>query len=107
MERLKWKAYQTLIERPDSGLRNVPQDWLFPNGEPDQMPNPYFTYLQCKRWGKLYYEGALADQPHVFMEELEACRRAEERFQDVEMPRLKKLEAEHEIDLRQPIFDTD
>ncbi len=96
-----------MIERPDSGLRNLPQDWLFPNGEPDQMPEQYFIYLQCKRWNQLYYDGAMADQPHIFMEELEACRRAEERFEDVELPRLKQLEAQHEVSLKQPIFATE
>ncbi len=96
-----------MIERPDSGLRNLPQDWLFPNGEPDQMPDPYFTYLQCKRWNRLWTDGALADQPHLFMEEMDACRRAEERFHDTELPKLKKLEAEHEVGLKQPLFATE
>ncbi len=94
-----------MIERPDSGLRNLPQDWLFPDGEPDQMPEQYFVFLQCKRWNRLWYEGALADQPHLFMEEMEACRRAEERFEDVELLKLKKLEADHETDLRQRILE--
>ncbi len=104
LSRLRWKAYLAMIERRDSGLRNVPQEALFPDGEPDQMPDQYFTYLQCKRWNKLYFDGALADQPHLFMEEVEACRRAEERFQDAELPRLKQLETEHEVSLKQPIF---
>ncbi len=69
------------------------------------MPEQYFVYVQCKHWNKLYYDGSLADQPHLFMQEIEACRRAEERFEDVELPKLKKLEAEHEVDQRQAIFE--
>ncbi len=68
------------------------------------MPEQYFVYLQCKRWNRPYFDGSLADQPHIFMEELEVCQRAEERFRDAELPRLKKLEAEQEVSLGQPVF---
>ncbi len=92
VERLKWETYQQLIQDNQSGLNRMrPQD-IFPEGEPEQVPEVYELYQQCKTWGK-WWGGGLADQPHILMAEFDACERAELRFKGDALLKLQELDA--------------
>lgn len=66
----------------------VPERAYFPQGEPDQMPDIYRTYRQCKSWNQLYWPGSLSDQPYLFMLEMDMCQAAEDEFEAVHRPYL-------------------
>ena len=85
-ERLKWEYYQSLIKDNRSGLHSAAQDYWFPDGEPDQMPEVYLTYQQCHEWNKLWWEGGIADQPHLLMMEFDACAAGVAEFRDEDAP---------------------
>jgi hypothetical protein len=68
----------------------LPERAFFKEGEPDQMPEVYFQYLDCKHWNTLWWPGTVADQPHILMDEFNACRAAEIEFDSVEKPPMEE-----------------
>ena len=50
------------------------------------MPEVYWEYKQCQMWQRPYYDGALADQPHLLMLEFTACRSAEADWEVEKQP---------------------
>lgn len=61
---------------------------LFPGGLNPQMPAVYGQYMQVKRYGHLWWAGGLADQPHIWLLEMDACAFGEEDYRSEQMPRL-------------------
>lgn len=45
-----------------------------------EMPEPYRLWRTCERHGKLFWQGGIADQPHILMLEFEACESARNAF---------------------------
>lgn len=72
----------------NSPLLKYPPDTLFPDGLRPQMPDIYGQYLQVKRYGKLWWDGGLADQPHIWMQEMDACASGEEDYKSSRAPEL-------------------
>ncbi len=90
-EHLKWQEYKRLVCMPGTSLTLLPQEALFPNGQPDGVPDCYLMYRDCADWGRLWWEGGLADQPHFLMLEFTACRTAEREFATIDLPYLESL----------------
>ncbi len=87
-EHLKYREYQRLIAIPGTALTLLPKEAVFPNGEPDGAPDVYFMYRDCVDWGRLWWEGGMADQPHFLMLEFSACRAAEHEYAAIDLPYL-------------------
>jgi hypothetical protein len=90
-EHLKWQEYKRLVCIPATSLTLLPQAALFPKGEPDGVPDVYLMYRDCVDWGRLWWEGGMADQPHFLMLEFTACRTAEREFATIDSPYLEGL----------------
>jgi hypothetical protein len=91
---LKWSEYKRLIDHDlQSGLRRVPERILFKEGHPDKPPQVLALYRQCEKWGK-WWEGGVADQPHLLMAEFEMCQAAIAYFERVELPYLMRTHQE-------------
>jgi hypothetical protein len=90
VNRLKWAWYKNALEDLRSGLKMVPERVYFPKGEPDQMPEVYYQYKQCKTWNSLWWPGTIADQPHILMDEFNACQSAEYEFENTVLPPMQE-----------------
>ncbi len=88
--RLRWELYKSLIQDMRSGLRKAKQDYWFPDGEPDQMPEVYGLYQQCHEWNTLWWPGGIADQPHILMMEFDECALAVAEFKAHDMADLQE-----------------
>lgn len=88
MDRLRWVFYQDRINNLNSGLRMVPQDHFFPDGEPEQMPEVYVLYRRCKTHNVLWAAGGMENQPHLLMLQFDECALAEDEFTSKHMPSL-------------------
>jgi hypothetical protein len=94
LERLKWDTYKGLLQNIQSGLKALPESYLFPKGEPGQMPEVFRLYRRCNALGTLlWWAGGVADQPHILIREFEMCAAAESRFQNEELPKLREMDA--------------
>lgn len=89
---LKWVRYQESIKNPQSGLRMIPENILFPEGQPQPMPEVWHIYRRTKSTGHLWVAGGLADQPELLMLMFDACESGENRYTSVELPHLLALE---------------
>jgi hypothetical protein len=89
-KRLKWVWYKRALEDARSGLKMVPERAYFPTGEPDQMPDVYYQYKQCKAWNTLWWPGTVADQPHILMDEFMMCQAAEQEFENADLPPMRE-----------------
>ncbi len=89
---LKWARYQESIKNPQSGLRMIPENILFPQGKPLPMPEVWLIYRRVKSTGHLWLDGGLADQPELLMQMFDACESGESRYASVELPHLLSLE---------------
>ncbi len=83
---LKWMWYKDKIEDMRSGLKMVPEKYFFPDGDPGQMPEVFYTFKECRFWNTLWWPGTLADQPHILMDEFNACQSAEYNFENNVLP---------------------
>ena len=90
-EALKYQEYQRRIAVPGTALTLLLQEAIFPNGEPDGVPDVYLMYRDCVDWGRLWWDGGIADQPHFLMLEFSACRAAEHDFTTIDLPYLEGL----------------
>ncbi len=90
-EHLKYQEYQRLIAVPGTALTLLPFEAVFPNGKPDGVPDCYLMYQDCVDWGRLWWDGGMADQPHFLMLEFTACRTAEREFATFDLPSLESL----------------
>ncbi len=90
-EHLKYQEYQRLIAIPGTALTLLPFEAVFPNGKPDGVPDCYLMYRDCVDWGRLWWDGGMADQPHFLMLEFTACRTAEREFATFDLPYLEGL----------------
>lgn len=83
---LRWQLYKKLLAEDQhfkSPLRNYRPEHVFPDGLNPQVPDVYLTYLQCKRWNTLWWDGALAEQPHILMAEFDACAAGDDYYQTI------------------------
>ena len=90
-ESLKYQEYQRRVAIPGTTLTLLPKAAIFPNGEPDGVPDVYLMYRDCVDWGRLWWDGGIADQPHLLMLEFSACRAAEHDFTTIDLPYLEGL----------------
>ena len=90
-EHLKYQAYQRLLAVPGTALTLLPFEAVFPNGQPEDVPDVYVMYRDCADWGRLWWEGGIADQPHFLMLEFTACRTGEKEFATIDLPYLEGL----------------
>jgi hypothetical protein len=90
---LKWQLYQELRQDMQSGIKNVPERALFPNGKPENdLPESYQIYRRLQRTGRAWWAGGEADQPYLLMLELDACAAGEEKFKNELAPYLLKID---------------
>lgn len=90
-EHLKYREYKRLIRIPGTALTLCPKEAILPNGDPDGVPDVYLIYRDCVDWGKMWWDGGMADQPHFLMLEFAACRAAERDFATIDLPFLEGL----------------
>lgn len=91
---LRWQLYKKLLAEDIHGkspMRNYPADLMFPDGLNPQVPDVYLTFIQCRRWNKLWWDGAMADQPHLLMAEFEACAAGEDIYNSTFKPDMMAL----------------
>ena len=91
-KRLAWDTFHYLAKNRQSGLNKyTSESYWFPDGEPEQMPEVYTTYQQCKTWGKLWWDGGIADQPYFLMMEFDACAAGEADFRSEDLPEMQRV----------------
>ena len=45
-----------------------------------EMPEAYRLWRSCKKWEKLFWDGGIANQPHILMMEFTVCERTSDQF---------------------------
>lgn len=88
---LRHEAFKELSKTPGSQLSMIREEALFPGEEvPDELPDVYFLYKKCEKWG-LWWDGGVSDQPHLLMTEFMVCSNAEAHFNSTILPYLQEL----------------
>ena len=90
---LKWQLYKHLKADVQSGLKNVPEHILFPQGHEEDLPECFLTYLRLKG-GQHWWPGGVADQPHLLVMEVEACAAGVAKYENEAVSYLRKIDAQ-------------
>lgn len=83
---LEWRSEEEATDKDEKErirIRRLTEDRV----EPD-MPEALELLYRLRTWNTLYWEGGLADQPCLLMEELEACIHAENSFKAKQLKNL-------------------
>ncbi|KRT69458.1 MAG: hypothetical protein XU15_C0011G0140 [candidate division NC10 bacterium CSP1-5] len=78
---LKYEYYQAERLKFGNTFSMVPESALFPEGV-QKMPEVYWLYRKCRTWNSLWWPGGVASQPHILMNEFEACASGESDFRE-------------------------
>ena len=76
-----WLELQSYEDASIETQVQLRREALMPGNMKAEMPEPYRLWRACERHNKLFWDGGIADQPHILMMEFSACERATQSFQ--------------------------